>query len=156
MDEQPTDRLSTDLGSLEFLQGVEREFWRLIDRSGDHVYVECYAWDGVGYLLELTCDRYGDEPCLGRFVDPQTHQCISDAWPTGSGMFGNWFKWQPRDLFICWPGDRSGIAHHHEWRGREHWKKTGNPLVHYLEFIRECLTIRARGYQPRDSLRRAS
>ena len=156
MDEQPADRLTADLGSVEFLRGVERDFWRLIERIGDRVYVECIAWDGSRFVLELTCDRYGDEPCLGRFADPQSHQCVSDAWPAGDGTFGTWFKWQPGNLFICWHGDRAGIGHHPEWRAREHWKKTTNPLVQYLEFVRECLTIRARGYQPRMPLRQAS
>ena len=150
------DRLSADLGSLEFLRGVARQFWRLAERVGDRVYLECFAWDGTGYVLELTCDRYVDEPCLGRFVDLQTRQCVPEAWPTGNGPFGTWFKWQTGNLFICWPGDRAGIAHHHEWRMAEHWKKTGNPIVQYLEFVRECLTIRSRGYQPRTPLHRAS
>jgi len=156
MDEQPLDRLTANLGSLEFLRGVNRQFWRLIERAGDRVYVECFAWDGIGYVLELTCDRYADEPCLGRFVDPGTRQCVSQAWPTGDGVFGTWFKWQQGNLFICWPGDRDAIGRHPEWRVSEHWKKTGNPLVQYLEFVRECLTIRSRGYQPRTPLSRAS
>lgn len=150
------DLLAQDLASNEFLAGVEREFWRLVERVGDRVYVDCFAWDGDTYVLELTCNQYAVEPCLGRFVDPQTRRCVASAWPSGDGTFGTWFKWQPQHLFICWPGDRAGIQHHSDWRARAHWTKTGNPLVQYLEFIRQCLTIRARGYQPRPKLPLAS
>jgi hypothetical protein len=156
MAEGAEDALGADLRSQDFRCRVERGFWRLVERVGVRLYVEVYAWNGDSYLLELTCDRYREEPCLGKFVDPTTRLCIDAAWPRGEGPFGGWFKWNPGDLFICWPGDRAGIAHHTEWRALQHWKKTPNPVVQYLEFIRQCLTIPGRGYQPRPCLRLAS
>lgn len=149
--ESATDALGEALASPTFQAGIEREFWRLRQRKGDRAYIECCAWDDEVYLLELACDRYGLEPSLGRFVDPQTLGCVSSAWPQGDATFSGWFKWEPQNLFICWPGDRAGITHHPEWRAREHWKKTDNPLVQYLEFVRTCLNVRSRGYRPRPS-----
>lgn len=143
------DALSVDLESTEFKDGEARGFWRFVGRKQDIVHVRVYAWDGDAYLLELACDQYRAEPILGRFVDPETLQCVSEAWPQGDGAFGGWFKWQVPNLFICWPGDRGGIAHHPEWRGKCHWKQTENSLVQYLEFIRQCLNVRASGYKPR-------
>ena len=156
MAEERLDSLAQDLASLEFRHGVERGFWRLIERVGFRVYIECFAWNDDTYVLELTCDRYREEPSLGKFVDPVTRARSSEAWPRGNAMFGGWFKWNPNELFICWPGDRDGLAHHPDWRARAHWQKTQNPLVQYLEFIRSCLTIPGRGYQARSSLPLAS
>lgn len=156
MAEAADDALGADLKSEEFRRGEQRGFWRLVERVGIRVYVEAIAWNDDTFVIELTCDGYREEPCLGKFVDAKTHACISEAWPRGNDAFGGWFKWEPAHLFICWPGDRGGIAHHSDWRARQHWKKTPNPLVQYLEFIRECLTIPGRGYQPRPSLPLAS
>lgn len=156
MADEVEDALAADLRSPEFRSGVERGFWRLIDRVGMRIYIEVFAWTGDNYVLELTCDRYRDEPCLGRFVDPDTRQCVASAWPRGDGPFGGWFKWSPNELFVCWPGDRGALAYHPEWRAWQHWRKTPNPVVQYLEFVRPCLTIPGRGYQPRPSRRLAS
>ena len=149
MAEGAVDQLMAALQSLEIQRGQASGFWRYLDRTGDVLYFEVNAWDGDKYVLELTCDRFIDEPILGRFVDPVTRHCTSEAWPQGDAIFVGWFKWQPANFFICWPGDRGGIGHHPEWRGQQHWKKTSNPLHQYLEFIRQCLNIRGRGYQPR-------
>jgi hypothetical protein len=154
--EKAHDPLAADLDSSAFKLGVEREFWRLVRREGNRVYVECFAWNGDNYVLEVNCDQYIIEPCLGRFVNPETGKCDATDWPQGTDTFYGWFKWKPGELFVCWPGDRAGIAHHPNWRALEHWRKTKNPLVQYLEFIRECLTIRARGYLPRTSLPQVS
>jgi hypothetical protein len=156
MAEAAADQLQKDLESPEFRLGVNRKFWRFVRRYGDRVYIACTAWDGDEFLLELHCDNYGVEPCRGLFVDSDTGQCVSGAWPQGDSIFGNWFKWQPGNFFICWPADRGGIGRHPEWRAQTYWKKTSNPLVHYLEFIRRCLTIRGNGYQSRRTLSRAS
>jgi hypothetical protein len=149
MAEVPEDALDADLKSAEFHRGVERGFWRLMERVGVRLYIEVHAWSGDTYLLELTCDQYLEQPCLGKFVHPTTRACTEAAWPRGDGPFGGWFKWDPGNLFICWPGDRGGIGYHPEWRALQHWKRTANPLVQYLEFIRQCLMIPGRGYRPR-------
>lgn len=151
MAEGAEDALDEDLKSEEFRRGAERGFWRLVERVGVRVYIELFAWNGDAYVLELTCDSYREQPCLGRFVDRDTRGCVSDAWPRGDGIFGGWFKWDPAHLFICWPGDRGGITHHPEWRAKQYWKETSNPLFQYLEFVRQCLSIRGRGYLPRPS-----
>ena len=143
--------LASSLASPEFERGVSEEFWDLRQVSESTLYVAMFASDGEQYVLELQCDSYGAEPIRGRFVDPESLVCVSSAWPTGNGIFAGWFKWDPQNFFICWPGDRGGVMHHPEWRALEHWRKTSNQLVQYLEFIRQCLTLPARGYQPRSA-----
>lgn len=130
-------------------RGEASEFWRCRERDGHIVYFNVTAWDGDCYLLELSCDRFWDEPIRGRFADPDTKQCLSSAWPRGDQTFAGWFKWDPSNLFICWPADRGGIEHHTDWRILKYWQKDPNPLHQYLEFIRKCLNLRSLGYQPR-------
>lgn len=143
--------LDEALKSTEVLQGEEAGFWKFVDREGDVVYFEVTAWTRDVYLLQLTADKFQDEPMLGRFVDFRTRACTADAWPRGTNKLAEWIKWEAGNLFICWPGDRGGIGHHSEWREQRYWNKTPNPLHQYLEFIRKCLRIRANGYQPRSS-----
>lgn len=140
-------RLNEDLESVAFRDGVEQAFWRLESRSGDVLYLTMIAPDGLEFLLEAVCDGYGQEPILGRFVDPKTRACRPDVWPQGDAPFENWIKFQPGHLFICWPQDRRGIGQHPEWRNTEAWKKNNNQLVAYLSFIRDMLHIPARGYR---------
>lgn len=147
---EPTgDRLEADLNSTAFAAGVNSGFWRLVERCDSVVYVECEARDGHSYLLELRCDRYGDEPCLGRFVDSESRECVPSAWPTGNDTLAGWLKWRPGDLFVCWPGDRAGIAHHPEWRAQEYWRSEENQIVQYLEFVRRLLNLPGKGYASR-------
>src|SRR5438876_8712362 len=110
MAEEAKDAIDNDLASPEVRDGEARDFWRFLERDGDVVYFEVFAWNGDEYCLRLTCDQYGKEPILGQFVDAKTRQCVAAAWPQGDAQFGNWFKWQQEHLFICWPGDRGGIA----------------------------------------------
>src|SRR5262245_39962363 len=98
MAEVPPDALALDLASAEFQRGVERGFWRLVERVGIRVYIECFAWSGEPYVLELTCDQYRQEPCLGKFVDPKTRLRKAEAWPRGNETFNGWFKWNPNEL----------------------------------------------------------
>lgn len=141
--------LSAALESVQVQRGETSGFWKFRERNGDNVYFEVFAWNGDSYVLELACDRLGDEPIRGRFVDFITKRCVSEAWPTGNPTFAGWFKWDSPNLFICWPGDRGGIEHHADWRAQKYWQKTPNQLHQYLEFIRKCLNIQAQGYQPR-------
>ncbi len=141
--------LGIDLGSAAWRHGEEQGYWRVVERMEHVLYVETFARDDLAYLLNLQCDRYGAEPVRGRFVDSRTRACVAAAWPQGDGTFAGWFKSNPQDLFICWPADRGGVEHHADWRALQYWRKTDNQLVQYLEFIRRCLTLPARGYQPR-------
>jgi len=143
------DTLVTSLDSPEIKQGEKAKFWRFLERKNWTVYFEVFAWSGEKYVMEFNCDGYISEPILGRFVQPDSYQCTSNAWPCGNKTFGNWFKWQEQNLFICWPADRGGIKHHPDWGAQKYWNKTNNPLHQYLEFIRQCLNIRANGYQPK-------
>lgn len=145
------DTVAASLNSPEFERGISQEFWELQEVVRHLVYVVMTARDGERYHLELQCDSYGSEPIRGRFVDSGSLACVSTAWPTGNATFAGWFKWSPNELFICWPGDRGGIEHHADWRALQHWCKTSNQLVQYLEFIRQCLTLPARGYQPQSA-----
>jgi len=139
--------LEADLRSADFLHGIEQGFWTFVDRAGARVYMRLYAADGRSYLLELECTRYGDEALLGSFVTEDSHQCVAAAWPRGNGVFQQWIKPDPGNLFICWDQDRAGIGHHGNWRSNEAWKKTGNPLVSYLDFMRQLLNNLMRGYE---------
>jgi hypothetical protein len=143
------DALLAALTSPEVQRGQSSGFWKFLDRDEDVLYFEMYAWDGDSYVIQLTCDRYGDEAIRGLFVDPASRKCTVEAWPHGDGTFTGWFKYGSNDFFICWPGDRGGIERHGEWRGHQYWKKERNQLHQYLEFIRQCLNLPARGYQPR-------
>lgn len=145
-----SDALDLLLAAREFTDGVDQEFWRLIERRGERLYLEVWAHDGVSYVLELECDRLEAEPIRGRFVDPDTFESRADAWPRGNETFAGWFKWTPNDLFICWPKDRGGVAHHAEWRPQAAWRGSKNQVLQHLEFIRQCLMLPARGYQPRE------
>lgn len=149
MADTKTDALTAAITSIEVQRGEASGFWRFLYRVGDVLYFDIHAWNGDKYVLELTCDRFSEEPILGRFVDADTRQCTADAWPKGNEKFAGWFKWEPSNFFICWPGDRGGIGHHGDWRSRQYWKQTPNPLHQYLEFIRQCLNLKSNGYQPR-------
>jgi len=61
------------------------------------LYFELWALDGHSYVLQLQCDRFGDEPVRGRFVDPTNYACVTEAWPRGNSTFGGWFKWDTRE-----------------------------------------------------------
>jgi len=143
--------LQADIDSEEFRHGVEQRFWKLVEQTGARLYVLLYAADGRTFLLELECSDYGGAPILGRFVIEQGRQCIAGAWPGGNGTFQQWVKADPGSLFICWDQDRGGIQHHQEWKGREAWKRSGNPLVAYLDFMRQLLNNPARGYARRSA-----
>jgi len=149
MADPKVDTLAAAMNSGEVQRGEISGFWRFLERVGDVLYFDVHAWDGDRYVLALTCDGFGEEPIRGLFVDPDTRQCVTEAWPKGNEKFAGWFKWEPANFFICWPGDRGGIEHHQEWRAQRHWKRTVNPLYQYLEFIRQCLNLRGNGYQPR-------
>lgn len=138
-----------DLESAEFLHGVEQRFWEFVDRSGPLLYVRLCAPDDRTFLLELECSGYRKEPMRGRFVAEDTRQCFVASWPRGNATFQQWVKLDPSNLFICWDQDRAGIQHHTDWKGREAWKKSGNPVVAYLEFMRQLLHNPARGYERR-------
>ncbi len=146
---QEPDKLEELLVAPEFAHGVHQEFWRLIERRGDWAYVEVWASDGDSYIVELECDRLEAEPIRCRFVDPHTYECRSEAWPKGNNVFEGWFKSTPGNYFICWPKDRGGVEQHAEWRPQAAWRGSKNQVVQHLEFIRQCLMLPARGYQPR-------
>lgn len=141
------ERLIADLEAEEFQHGVHQRFWKVVERSGTLIYLCLYAPDSREYLMELECSSYGEEPILGRFVDPTTKHCVSSAWPRGDSTFAGWVKFEGTDLFICWPQDRGGIQRHPEWRQFTAWKNHHNQIFAYLDFIRTLLHVRARGYQ---------
>jgi hypothetical protein len=143
------DKLDELLATPEISWGVDQEFWRFIERKGDRVYFEVWAYDGDSYVLELECDHLEVEPIRGRFVDPKTYECRTDAWPKGNNVFASWFKWDPGNFFICWPKDRGGVGQHAEWRPQALWRGSKNQVLQHLEFIRKCLMLPANGYLPR-------
>lgn len=146
MAEQPEDQIQHDLESKEFQHGIGQGFWTLLDRQGDVLHLNVYARDGVVYLMRLECDSYGQQAIGGKFVDPKTRACVSNAWPRGDGIFGGWVKWDANNLFICWPGDRYGIQHHQEWATQKLWDRPPNPMVVYARFIKELLWYKPWGY----------
>ena len=149
MAEVPGDQLQKDLESEEFRHGVEQRFWSLLDRSGDVLYVKFFPRAGDPYVMRLDCDEYGNRAIGGKFVDPATRTCISSAWPCGGPPFSGWIKWEPSNLFICWPGDRYGIQHHPDWASQQVWKRPPNQLIGYLNFIQWLLCNRGSGYTGR-------
>jgi|CXWL01.1.fsa_nt_gi hypothetical protein len=140
------DQLQHDLESEEFQHGVEQRFWALLERKDHLVYMNFQTRNGTTYVMQLDCTDYGNQAIGGKFIDPQTRACVSNAWPKGDGTFGGWVKWDASNLFICWPGDRFGIAHHQEWASQRLWDRPPNPIVSYATFIRGLLWTRARGY----------
>src|SRR5512147_1735215 len=94
------DRLDELLAAPEIASGADQEFWRFIERIEDRAYFEVWACDGDSYVLELECDRLEVEPIRGRFVDPNTYECMTDAWPKGNNVFEGWFKSTPGNFFI--------------------------------------------------------
>jgi hypothetical protein len=146
------DRLTKELASAEFRHGVAQGFWELVDRQNDTVFVWAYAPDNRRYMMRLYCDQYDSEPIGGRFVDPIDHQVKPQAWPDGNVAFEQWVKFRPgAENFICWDQDRYGIAHHADWKGLKKWEKEANKLVAYLNFIRQMLWLRDRGYNRRQT-----
>lgn len=141
--------LEGSLKDLAVLHGEKMNFWRLIHRSPDTLFFSMSTHCEDSYVLRLKCDNYFDEPIKGQFVDANSFELDANAWPQGNGTFGGWIKWQPSNLFICWPGDREALNHHKDWRAKEFWKQSKNPLHQYLEFIRKCLNIKTYGYQPK-------
>jgi hypothetical protein len=148
--------IDNSLAAPEFAHGVEQGFWSLIHRVAHQLYFELWAIDGQSYVIEMQCDRLGDEPIRGRFVDPINYASNTGAWPRGNSTFAGWFKWDAANLFICWPSDRSGVEHHADWRALEYWKRSDNQIVQYLEFIHRCLNLPTFGYLPRERLQIAS
>jgi hypothetical protein len=147
------DRLDADLGSPEFRHGVDQLFWDLVECSGAVVYIRLFAPDDRSYLARFTCESYREEPIDCKFVDPDTHECVEAAWPRGDAAFEQWIKFKQPHLFICWEQDAGGIKQHPDWRPRKAWMKTNNPIVAYLNFLREMLHLPMRGYtrQPRST-----
>lgn len=143
---EPAVTLAEDLASEAFEHGVAQRFWELARRDGDVVYVRLYAPDERNYLIRLACDSYGAQAIHGGFVDPVSLQCVASAWPQGDSIFSQWMKFAGDNLFICWDQDRGGISHHQEWFARNAWKRGGNQLVAYLDFLRQMLWLPARGY----------
>ena len=143
--------LISDLKSAEFQHGVSQRFWELLERVDWLVYVHLYAPDDRSYTVELDCSKYGDEPIRARFIDAKTRECRVEAWPRGNGKFAGWIKFEGTELFVCWDQDRAGIQHHGEWRQKEAWKKKGNQLVAYLDFLRRLLHVEAMGYERRQT-----
>lgn len=144
-----SEQLDTDLHSEEIQHGVDQQFWRFVDRTGDLLFFELTAIDSSRYLIRLDCNGYGTEPIDGKFVDPATRACIATAWPRGNSTFEQWVKFKEPHLFFCWDQDRAGIAHHQNWRPRKAWAKESNQLFRYLDFMRALLNLPSRGYQPR-------
>ncbi|MBZ5631465.1 MAG: hypothetical protein LAO06_21635 [Acidobacteriia bacterium] len=135
--------------SAEFKHGVAHLFWELVERAGAVVWVRMFAPDGRTYLVRLSCEKYGEEPIDGKFVDESTRACVESAWPTGNAVFEQWIKFKAGNLFICWDQDAGGIGHHQDWRPRRAWQKNEIQIVAYLNFLREMLHLPARGYDRR-------
>lgn len=149
MDKPALDQLRCDLESTNFRHGVEQGFWSLLDHVGDLVHLKFFARNGDLYVMRLECDGYGQQAIGGKFVDPATRICVSSAWPCGNHPFSDWVKWDPQNLFICWPGDRYGIKHHPDWVSQQYWKRSPNQIVTYGDFIRRLLWIRKFGHTGR-------
>jgi hypothetical protein len=145
------DRLAADIESAAFQNGVDQKLWELIARAGTALDVRIAASDSGGYLIRLDCTDYWDQAILGQFIDCQTKQCVPSAWPQGSGIFQQWIKYSPGNLFICWDQDRGGISRHSEWAFRKSWQKKTNQLVSYLEFIHRLLWLPQYGYSRRSA-----
>ncbi len=143
------EMLKRDLESPEFRHGVQQEFWRLADQTGDFVYIELIAPDSHVFTAEFDCSSYDTEPIRCRFVERDTHVCTEKAWPTGDGTFAGWVKWSAPHFFICWHEDRQGIANHPEWRPLQAWGKDANKIVSYLMFLQSLLHVPQNGYQRR-------
>jgi hypothetical protein len=141
------DKLRNDLESPEFSHGADQLFWALVERTGAVVYVRVFAPDDRTYLARFTCEKYGEEPIDCKFVDSASRQCVESAWPQGDAAFEQWIKFKAPHLFICWDQDASGIRHHEDWRPRKAWMKTTNPIVTYLNFLRERLNLPIHGYR---------
>jgi hypothetical protein len=141
------DKLIEDLSSPEFQHGVDQLFWELVDRSDAAVFVRLFAPDQRNYLARFTCEKYGEQPLDCKFVDEQSRACVESAWPRGNATFEQWIKFRSPHLFICWDQDASGISHHENWRPLKAWLKTKNPMVAYLNFLREMLNLPSKGYQ---------
>jgi hypothetical protein len=137
-------KLQRDLNSEEFAHGVRQGFWELIERTDAKLYIRMFAPDERSYVLSLACDSYWDEPLEGHFVDPVTRQVMASAWPEGNAVFEQWVKFK-NHFFICWPEDRGGIRHHSDWKVLKAWQKP-NQLVSYLNFVRQLLHLKSRGY----------
>ena len=140
------DKLKVDLNSPEFQHGVDQLFWKLVDVVGNQVYVCLLAPDDRCYLARFTCEKYGEEPVDCKFVDPTTRECVEAAWPRGNGTFEQWIKFKHPNLFVCWEQDATGLVHHPEWKVRKAWARTKNPIVAYLNFLRERLNLPMWGY----------
>ena len=140
------DKLGGDLESTEFRHGVDQSFWGMAHRTDAAVYVRLFAPDDRSYLACFTCENYGEEPLDCKFVDTGTHECMEAAWPRGDAAFEQWIKFKHPNLFICWEQDAGGLKHHPEWRVRKAWMKSKNPIVTYLNFLRERLWLPMHGY----------
>jgi hypothetical protein len=144
------EHLLADLGSEEFQFGVVQRFWELTERVDMVAYLRMFAPDDRVYLLRADCATYGDEPIRGQFVEPVSRQSVASEWPTGNPPFDQWVKFKPGELFICWDQDKEGIKRHSEWRNRAAWKRKGNQIVAYLDFIRQLLHLPMYGYHRRN------
>lgn len=139
------DKLDQDLASDAFAHGVRQGFWEFVERTEAKVFIRMFATDGRSYLLGLAYDSYGEEPLEGLFVNAETRQVVALAWPQGNQTFEQWVKFNGEDHFICWQEDRGGIRRHPDWKALKAWQKP-NQLVSYLDFIRQLLHLKSRGY----------
>jgi hypothetical protein len=142
------DKLGTDLASPEYLHGIEQAFWGQPDRDGNTLYISVHAPDGRTFLGQFDCSNYGTQPIRCLFVNPATRQVDLKFWPDGNAEFEKWIKFKAARPFICWPQDRGAIdiGNHTEWQSLREWQKEDNQIVAYLDFLRQMLHVRARGY----------
>lgn len=148
--ENSLKHLAADIVSAAFQNGVNQNLWELVARVNNAVDVRIAAPDSTWYLLLLDCTNYWDQAILGQFIDPHTRQCNASAWPQGDGIFQQWIKCTPGNLFICWDQDRIGISKHPDWAFHKSWQKKSNQLVSYLEFIHTRLWLPRYGYSRRN------
>ena len=136
--------LVEDLASMRFQSGVDRGYWRLVDRTGTVVTFDLRARTGRQVGVRLDCGGYPGTAPTGQLWSLTDDAPLPEAgWPTGgraSQVFNpNWSRQFGGAFYF--PYDRRAIEGHGPWEAVHpgHVWGVDKTVVDVLYLLREIL-----------------
>jgi hypothetical protein len=136
--------LVEDLSSVRFLSGVDRGYWRLVDRAGTVVTFDLTAPTGRRAGIRLDCAGYPGTAPTGQLWSLDDEGPLPEArWPTG-GRASQVFNpnWSPQfGGAFYFPYDRRAVEGHDAWATAHPGRAWGidKTVVDVLYLLREIL-----------------
>jgi len=142
---EPDERaLVEDLAAVRFLSGVDRGYWRLIDRAGTVVTFDLTAQTSRQVGIRLDCAGYPGSAPTGQLWSVADDAPLREAeWPTGgraSQVFNPDWSRQFGGAFY-FPYDRRALEGHDPWATAHpgHVWGVDKTVVDVLYLLREIL-----------------